>query len=416
MKSIAYVAGSDGTENASLMTVTTVRAPLSTEILVDTVLGVGAKFYGSMGTPHTFIDPVTNESITVISEATAVDFAGHINSGKVEIDAIAPGYTDLGSKVDDIIVIRPITEWANNIGNILGQSLNDDGSFKADSIVDNTPFANGVDPVLRASESIFNFVASGCVWTGNSVGSTRVGSMTAGIVYIAGKRLTVALVSSRTFTASKDTYVDFKDNGDGTASITYTEVTNNAASPALAGSGTFFNTLRNGVIATGTTSIAATTSINQGNIGTAIPAVGGVVQVISDSIGNLICNRTPTPTVLGYARLTGVSVGTSLGTFTPALVCYIPLGRHVKVIVNNGRITNTGGSGVETTYSISVDGTSTGTIQGTQVSSVSSGGGNIISDVVSPSVGAHTFTAQAAASAAVSMNSGNSGLITVELG
>lgn len=131
MKSLAYIPGSDGSANASLMTITQVRTAPATSITVNTVAGVPQKFLASMGTPHTFIDPVTGETITVISEASAVDFAGHIDSGKVEIDAIAPGYTDLGSKVGDIIVIRPITEWANNIHNILSEAHDDDGKLKA---------------------------------------------------------------------------------------------------------------------------------------------------------------------------------------------------------------------------------------------------------------------------------------------
>ncbi len=130
MQSIAYVNGSDGSGNASLMTVQNVRAGGASTIQVNTVLGVPDKFYASMGTPHTFTDPVTGETITVISEATAVDFAGHVDGSNIEIDQIAPGYTDIGSAVGDVIIIRPVTEWANNLANILAASLEDNGSPK----------------------------------------------------------------------------------------------------------------------------------------------------------------------------------------------------------------------------------------------------------------------------------------------
>lgn len=130
MQSIAYVNGSDGSGNASLMTVQNVRAGGASTIQVNTVLGVPDKFYASMGTPHTFTDPVTSETITVISEATAVDFAGHVDGSNIEIDQIAPGYTDIGSAVGDVIIIRPVTEWANNLANILAASLEDNGSPK----------------------------------------------------------------------------------------------------------------------------------------------------------------------------------------------------------------------------------------------------------------------------------------------
>lgn len=116
---IDYVKASDGAANASLMTVTNVRSSGATTIQVNTVANVPAKFFASMGTPHTFTDPVTGETITVISEATAVDFAGHVDGSNIEIDEIADGYTDNGSEVGDIIVIRPVTNWANLVAEFL---------------------------------------------------------------------------------------------------------------------------------------------------------------------------------------------------------------------------------------------------------------------------------------------------------
>lgn len=130
MKSLAYLPASDGSGNASLMTVQSIRAPGATTISVNTVLGVSTKFTATMGTPHTFTDPITGETITVVSEATAVDFYGHVDSGQLEIDEIAAGYTDLGSEVGDVVIIRPITAWADNLANVLGESLEDDGTLR----------------------------------------------------------------------------------------------------------------------------------------------------------------------------------------------------------------------------------------------------------------------------------------------
>lgn len=130
MASINLIKASSGSGNASVATVQNVRAPLATTILVDTVQGIPTNFCGSMGTPHTFIDPVTSEEITVISEATAVDFIGHVDGSNLEIDTIAPGYTDNGSAVGDIIVIRPTTQWADNIATLLAQALEDSGAPK----------------------------------------------------------------------------------------------------------------------------------------------------------------------------------------------------------------------------------------------------------------------------------------------
>jgi hypothetical protein len=108
------------------------------------------------------------------------------------------------------------------------------------------------------------YVVSGCVWTADAVGSTRNASMTAGTVMIQGVLLTVAAVTARTFTASNDTYIDLASAGNGTATPTYTTVTNNSLSPALANSGTSLNTIRVAVITVGASSIAANGNIGQG--------------------------------------------------------------------------------------------------------------------------------------------------------
>lgn len=134
MQSINRIRGSDGSGNASIATVQAVRSAGAKTIQVDTVSGIPNQFYASMGTPHTFSDPITGEDITVISQASAVDFKGHVDGTELEIDEIAPGYTDDGSQVGDIIIIRPITEWANNVADVLDESHEDDGKLKREAI------------------------------------------------------------------------------------------------------------------------------------------------------------------------------------------------------------------------------------------------------------------------------------------
>jgi len=132
MASIENIKASDGSGNANVATVQNTRSPGSSTIIVDTVLGINVVgFEGSMGTPHTFTDPITSETITVISEATCVDFAGHVDDSNLEIDTIAPGYTDLGSEVGDIIIIRPTTQYADNIASVLETAHNNDGTLKS---------------------------------------------------------------------------------------------------------------------------------------------------------------------------------------------------------------------------------------------------------------------------------------------
>ncbi len=194
-----------------------------------------------------------------------------------------------------------------------------------------TALASGelsTDP-LR-TELFFDYVASGCVWTGDSYGSTRNASMTSGVIYINGRRLTVSTVTSRSFTASKDTYIDASDaTGDGIATLTYTEVANNAASPALAA-----NSVRVGIIVTGATTIAAAGSVNQGQEDKVLPIASSVPYAVTDSLGNLICPRDPLRKVLGLRQ---IIANFSSASATPVQITgltvpvIIPSGRKVKV-------------------------------------------------------------------------------------
>lgn len=136
MASIDQIRASDGSGNANIATIQSSRAPASSTIDVDTVAGIPDNFMGSMGTPHTFQDPITAETITVISEATAVDFSGHVDGANLEIDDIAPGYTDAGSDIGDIVIIRPTTQYADNVADVLEVSHDDDGTIKKAAIVE----------------------------------------------------------------------------------------------------------------------------------------------------------------------------------------------------------------------------------------------------------------------------------------
>lgn len=170
-----------------------------------------------------------------------------------------------------------------------------------------------------------DYVVNGCVWSGDSYGSTLLASMTAGQILINGQLIDVDAVANRAFTASKDTYVDVDING----ALTYTEVSNNAASPALAA-----NSIRLAIVVSGASSIAAATSINQGTLASNLPSVSSSILYVSDSLGNLICPRTPNPIIMGYRTASFSapgSAGTGADIVGTALAIIVPTGRRVEV-------------------------------------------------------------------------------------
>lgn len=196
-------------------------------------------------------------------------------------------------------------------------------------------------PRVRMTEDEFDFVASGMVWSGDSYASTKNGSMTAGVIYINGRRISISAVTAHLFTASKDTYVDVLDNVDGTGTVVYTEVANNAASPALAA-----NSVRIAIIVTDTTDIQSVGSVNQGQESKVLPIVSSIPYAVTDSLGNLICPRDPQRKTLGYRQIT--SSATSSGTGNTAtnlqVPVKIPANRKYKITAYTNKLSNSSAS------------------------------------------------------------------------
>lgn len=275
----------------------------STDIFIDTPPT------GSEGT--LIIDPDTPASREII-------FYNARTSTKVTVPSAAlgrgyDGTTATTHVTGTKVIMAPIADWFN--------------SLKTGQI--------STDP-LR-TEQFFDFVASGLVWTADAAGSNRNASMTTGVVYIGGKRFTPAAVTARNFTASKDTYIDI----DTTGTLVYTEVSNNAASPALAA-----GSIRIGIIVTAAGSIAAAGSVNQGQEDRVLPIASSIAYTVTDSLGNLICPRDPNRRVLGYRQITGSALTTTSTTAVQAtgLTCpvIIPTGRKIKVSIYSPKVTNSG--------------------------------------------------------------------------
>lgn len=266
-----------------------------------------------------------------------------------------------------------------------------------------TSLVNTGDAQLRStsletirSETEFDYVASGCVWTADAAGSTLLASMTSGVVYIGGRRVTVNAVSNRAFTASRDTYIDVGTDG----TVDYSEVTNNNASPALAASH-----IRLGIIVTGGSSIANAAAINQGQEDKVLPIASSIPYTVTDSLGNLICTRDPQRKVLGYRQILSAYAGTtnagSGDDVTGLSVPFISDGlRKVVAKVGGKGIKSTAGAGQ--TVSVRILESTTELASVTQQITTNGYDLNptVESKLLTPSAGLHTYKTNLLQSAA----------------
>lgn len=332
------LSASDGTGEAVLANIESDRSIGAVTLDVDSVENFPNDFIFATGTKN------ANNFITPASMTVGY---GHVDSGNVVIDGFAPGYSDVGNTAGQILVIKPTTYWADEIVRLAKVAHNNDGTIKNDAITTHEQFTDPVDPVKRASESqVFDYVASGVVLAGTGYGSTLAWTLSAGVVYINGKRLTYA-GGSGSVTASKDTYFDLLDNGDGTAVLVNTGgniVNNNAASPALAA-----NSVRVGIIQAGA-NIASVAAVNQGQRDKVLPIASSMPYMVTDSLGNLICPRDPARKVLGYRRIASTvgPIGTS-GTDVDVAGVAVPFiadgVSSVRATLRGGGYSQTGGIG-----------------------------------------------------------------------
>lgn len=138
-----------------------------------------------------------------------------------------------------------------------------DGSQVQAGTLQAAAFASNINPVTITKETESSFVSSGAVW---STVSGLSGTMTGGVAYIVGNRVTLTGVGSNTFSASKDTYIDI----DLLGNIYYQAVTNGAAAPAITAN-----------------------AIRVAKVVTNGSAITSIVQFGADSLGNIIYPSGP---------------------------------------------------------------------------------------------------------------------------
>lgn len=286
--------------------------------------------------PLNSVSGLTNGSIYtgLIDPGNAKEraFTGVVDTGGSQITSVKFTTGTNATHTTGATVVDYVT--GTHIGQISKGILihaDQDGTLKAGAVDSTAVIGSGVVEQTNLKEKLteytFDFVASGCVWSGDAYGSTRVASMTSGVVYIGGVKVTVPAVTSRTFTASRDTYIDVGTDG----VVDYSEVTNNAASPALASWH-----IRLGIIITGASNIANVGSVNQGQEDKVLPIASSVPYQTVDSLGNLICPRDPNRKILGLRQLTSdasntATSATAINLSTPITV---PTGRKISVSVN----------------------------------------------------------------------------------
>ena len=132
---------------------------------------------------------------------------------------------------NDSVTAASVNQGPNALRDVVNGQLDDtnistiSGSKITGGTVPAAAFDPSTNPETRESEIYGDLVASGLVW---SIVSGLNGSMTSGVAYVSGKRLTVSSIATYGFTASKDTYVYIDSNGNAQ----YDPEANGATQPA----------------------------------------------------------------------------------------------------------------------------------------------------------------------------------------
>lgn len=309
-------AATDYYQKVGRSTATTLSAPGYT--IGNTSINVGSTTNWPTTTGITFaIDTIDSNGVRVAG--TYNTFRGTVNTATqitnvTYVGGDANQNYSAGSTTRVYILAQ--SDWANRLVDGIIVHADQDGTLKAgavdetavlaDSVVTsakisndtitNDDMATAVKPETNFGETTFDYVASGCVITGDSYGTNLKWSMTAGVVYIGGRRVVVGALSAQDVVASKDTYIDVSNAG----TVTFTggnSVANNAASPALAAS-----SIRLGIIQSGA-NIASVAAVNQGQETKVLPIASSIPYQVTDSLGNLICPRDPQRKILGYRQI-----------------------------------------------------------------------------------------------------------------
>jgi hypothetical protein len=122
MADISNIRGSDGTGSAAKASVTQSRAVNNPTITVDGLSHWPAKFIAVTGTPDLVAKTIVTSTLQV--------FFGHSSGSTIIIDSFAPGYTDKGNAIGDIVILKPTTAGQDEIADLFARAHKNDGSIK----------------------------------------------------------------------------------------------------------------------------------------------------------------------------------------------------------------------------------------------------------------------------------------------
>jgi len=122
---LQHLRASDGTGEAVLAHIQSVRNPGSTVLDLDNVDNWNSKCIVLTGTPaaNGFISPVGMKVMY-----------GHLNAGDFIIDGYAPGYADNGNTTSEVAIVKMTTSWADALIDLLDNTLQDNGLLKVTSL------------------------------------------------------------------------------------------------------------------------------------------------------------------------------------------------------------------------------------------------------------------------------------------
>jgi hypothetical protein len=248
------------------------------------------------------------------------DWKGIVSGATITNLTLKAG-TNTGYSVGDVVEAAPTAAWADDMATGMQQQHNQDGSH---SVVTATSVATtgnvaatgnvsaGGSASVGAGLSVTgkitgtdgttiilpmgNLVLSGGIW---STVSGLNGAMTALKGWVNNKFTSTAAIASRAFTASKDTYIDQKDDG----TIVYIETANNATTGmTITANSDGSPAMRIGYVAT---SGAAITAIKQVSI--LVPSASSFSGF--DALGNRIYPQKGDTAVGRYIRPSAVTTG-----------------------------------------------------------------------------------------------------------